>query len=145
MTMAAKKNEPQRRSLPETVTLTLSVAIVLGLMGYLAWHGLTIQNRRPPMVVARVLRDRAVKQVGRDRWTVPVEVRSACDTPLQEIQVTVEAVGRDGKTDETEITVGYLPERGSETTLVVLEQEPSNSNPQATIRSFRLPGGAKGY
>ena len=72
-------------------------------------------------------------------------MRSLCDTPIEEVRVTVEAVGADGQTDETEITVGYLPERGSETTLVVLEQEPSKANPQATIRNFRLPGGAKGY
>ena len=35
MRMAAKNGAP-RRSLPESVTLTLSVAVVLGLMGYLA-------------------------------------------------------------------------------------------------------------
>ena len=140
-----QQNE-SRGSLPEKVTLTVSLLIVVALVGYLAWHDLRNKENAPPRIVARVRTDQAARQEGSaNGWTVPVEVRNQGAGAVEDVQVTIESIGADGKPEELDITLGYLPARGGETTLVVLERPPESARPRARVRAFKQSKDAQGY
>lgn len=130
-------------TLPEKVTLTVSVFIVLSLVGFLAYQGFAPRQTGLPMAEARVLRDRA-RQHG-ETWVIPVEVKNTGGVPLNEVSVSVEMIGADGQKAEVEMIFGYLAERAAEEAFVVADQEPSRAKPQARVRSFKTQRNAQGY
>ncbi len=132
----------QRHSLPERVTLFLSVAVVLGLIGYIGWHGLFVA-KGPPMIEPRVLVKKAVERGG--QWLVPIEVKNLSDLPLEEVNVAVEMMTREGEKTEITLTSPYLPERGSEEMIVVSELPPAQAKLRATVESFKAQRSSSGY
>ena len=131
-----------RHSLPEQVTLFLSLAIVLGLIGYIGWHGLFVAKGLP-RAEARVLSEKAREQGG--QWLVPVEVRNLSDLPLEEVNVNVRMTTAGGERKEITVTSPYLPERGSDEIIVISELPPAKANPQATVESFKAQRSSSGY
>lgn len=132
----------QRPSLPERVTLVLSLLIVLGLIGYIAFHHFFVESGAP-RAQARILLDQAWETDG--QWTVPVEILNASDLPLEEVTVQVEMSTPTGEPAEVSLTASYLPERGREEIYVVTEVEPRRAKMKATIQSFKTQKDASGY
>lgn len=132
----------KKSSLPEQVTLIVSTALVLGTAGFIAWHGLATSHG-PPSAEARVQIDR-VRRAG-NSWTLPVEVKSTCDVPLEDINAVVSLTGKDGARDEIDIAIPYLPERGTETIYVISETPPETARPEANVTHFKASANGKGY
>ena len=98
------------------------------------------------MAAARVLVDRAVRVPGRPpRWVVPIEIRSLCDVPLEEVQVRVELTTPEGEPAEIDVSAPYLAERATDLVQVVSEREPSGANIAARVVAFKAQRGAAGY
>ena len=135
---------PQGRSLPERVTLLVSLAVVASLIGFIAWHGLFVQRGKPAVQV-RVLVRAAWQQAGRGGWTVPVEIRSVCDVPLENVQVTVEMTTRAGDRADVTVEAAYLAERASEEVFVLSELPPKDAGITARVESFKARRDARGY
>jgi uncharacterized protein (TIGR02588 family) len=131
----------QRQSLPEKVTLFVTLAVVLALMGYIAWYGVAVE-KGPPMIEARVLPEKARRRGG--QWAIPVEIKNISDLPLEDVHVKVEMTAPDGERTDIEITVPYLAEGGSENAYVVT-QDPQKAAPKATVESFKQKQGSQGY
>lgn len=133
----------ERRSLPEKVTLAVSLTVVLVLIGYIAWHGLFVE-RGTAMAAARVRREEA-KQTATGQWVTPVEVRNLSDLPLEDVQVKVEVTTPEGKTADIGLSFPYLAERAAETAFIVTQSEPKKAAPQAAVESFKQQADSQGY
>ena len=134
--------QERRQSLPEKVTLFISLAIVLVLIGYIGWHGLFVA-KGTPMIEPRVRREAAKRQGG--QWVIPVEVRNLSDLPLEDIQVKVEITTPEGARTDMDLSFPYLAERATETARIVTALEPEKAAPEATVESFKEQKDSSGY
>lgn len=146
-----KQGEQKQRSggssLPEKVTLGVSVLVILGIIGFLLWHGLRMtrppDTEAAPLVTGRIFAEQAARRDG--FWVVPVAVRNVGNVPMEEVSMTVEWTNAEGQKSETDIMFHYLAEGATDDAFVVLDQGPEKAMPKVTVKSFKIQRDARGY
>lgn len=132
---------------PEIATLAVSSLVVLGLIGFLLWHGVKTtrvpDDEAMPMAAARVQTDKAQERDG--FWAVPIEVRNVGNVPLEEVNLTVEWTDAKGEKAEADLSFNFVAENATEDAFIVVDQEPEKAKPEVTVRSFKTQRDAHGY
>ena len=141
-TQEAPQAAEQGRSLPEKVTLFVSLGVVLGLIGFIAWHGVFVEKGKPAVEV-RALAGKAWQQG--DQWTIPIEIRNDSDLPLEDVQVKVEMTTPDGDRADVAVEAAYLAVRGVEEAYVLSELPPRQAGIVVRVESFKTREGGRGY
>ena len=122
------------RNWVEWVALGISIAAIVGIVGFLVVDGLTDADR-PPEPSVEVQRDAAYKTT--TGWVVPVTVTNDGDRPAEELVLRATAtVG--GSEEESEVTIDYLPPGTDIEVSFGLSAEPEGEV-TVTVVSFRLP------
>lgn len=126
------KRESSTRELPELVTLLLSVAVVLVLIGGVLYVQVA-RGDQPPAITAEALVDEV--RVEGDRFYLPIEISNSGDQAAEAILVVV--VQRVGEEDvEHEFLIDYLAGHGTADAIAVLTEDPRRAQVRVDVRSF---------
>ena len=123
------------RKVAEWVTLGISVALILGLAGYLVYQALQPQ---PPYVPAeaQVLMNRVIEKEG--KYILPIEIINHGRLTLRDLTVEVEYRSPDGKTETHELTIDYLGEQSRQKAYVYFDEHPRGLQVKANPTTYRL-------
>jgi uncharacterized protein (TIGR02588 family) len=118
----------------EWVVLAASAAVLAGIVGFLIVDGLSGQGRPPEPVVTL---DPAAAYEAENGWLVPAVVRNVGDTAA-EAAVLRATAQVSGETEESEITIDYLPAASHVDVTFGFSAKPEGEVRVAVI-GFRLP------
>lgn len=123
-----------RRNWVEWVALVISVAAILGVVGFLVVDGLTDAGR-PPELRVELQRDAAYETS--TGWIVPATVTNDGDRPAVALVLRA-AASVEGSEEESEVTIDYLPPGTDVEVSFGLSAEPDGEVTVMTV-AFRLP------
>ncbi len=123
-----------RRNWLEWVALGISVAAILGVVGFLAVDGLTDADR-PPEPRVELQRDAAYETS--TGWIVPAIVMNDGDLAAEALVLRATATV-EGSEEESEVTIDYLPPGTDVEISFGLSAEPDGEVTVTTV-GFRLP------
>ena len=123
-----------RRNWVEWVALVISVAAILGIVGFLVVDGLTDAGR-PPEPRVELQRDAAYETSA--GWIVPATVMNDGDRPAEALVLRAAATV-EGSEEESEVTIDYLPPGTDVEVSFGLSAEPDGEVTVTTV-AFRLP------
>lgn len=127
------KRRPPARELPELVTLLLSLAVVLVLIGGVVYVQVA-RGDQPPVIAAEALVDEV--RVERDRFYLPLEISNSGDQAAEAIVVVV--VQRvDDQDVEHEFLIDYLAGHGTADATAVLTEDPRRAEVKVEVRGFQ--------
>jgi uncharacterized protein (TIGR02588 family) len=131
---------PDRAASPRTsaewVTLGVSVAIVLAVVGALTWLYLTGASGAPVIEVEPLMAD--IRQE-RDAWYLPVVVRNSGGDTAEDVRVTLSLTTAEGDTEEAELTVAFLAGQSSARGVVAFRSDPSQGDLSVDVISYLQP------
>ena len=123
-----------RRNWVEWVAMGISVAAIIGVVGFLVVDGLTDAGRPPePRVVLQP--DAAYETT--TGWIVPATVTNDGDRPAEELVLRATATV-EGSEEESELTIDYLPPGTDVEVSFGFSAEPDGEVTVTTV-AFRLP------
>lgn len=143
-----KRQKGKQDSVPEKLTFWLSLLIVLGLFGFLAFR--TVTETRPgspsarPGVSVQIDTNRA-RPINRMQWALPLIVRNSGNLALEEVMVRVTSTDKDGEKRDVDLSFAYLAEGAEETAFVIFPASPEVTKPEATVTAFKTQRNARGY
>jgi len=127
------KRRPPARELPELVTLILSLAVVLVLIGGVVYVQVA-GGDQPPAIEAEALLDEV--RVEGERFYLPIEISNSGDQAAEAVRiVVVERVGE--REIEHEILIDYLAGHGTAEAIAVLSEDPRRAEVRVEVRSFQ--------
>lgn len=122
------------RTVAEWTTLSISVILILGLVGLVTYISIS-GGSHPPIVEARPL-DQEIRQDG-DTYYLPVAVTNRGGRTAEEVLIMAELVTGEEPPESAEFTIDFLA--GGETTegTVVFAGDPSAAELTVRVASFR--------
>jgi uncharacterized protein (TIGR02588 family) len=123
-----------RQNWLEWVVLGISVATVVGLVGFLVLDGIT-DDGRPPQPVVEVRPGDAYNIAS--GWILPAIARNDGDVAAESLALRATATV-DGAEEESEVTIDFLPS-GSEVEVSFGFTGPPDGDVTVTVVGFRLP------
>lgn len=121
-------------STAEWVTLTISLLLILGLVGLVINLSLTGGAEPPHFTATPVLGE--MRQVGRSSY-LPIVVTNLGGIAAQEVRVVGDLVTRDGEAMVAEFTLDILAGGESRQGTLVFQADPRESELTVTVESFR--------
>ena len=122
------------RNWVEWVALGISIAAIVGIVGFLVVDGLTDADRPPEARVELQLDAAYETSTG---WIVPATVTNDGDRPAEALVLRATATV-EGSEEESEVTIDYLPSGTDVEISFGLSAEPEGEV-TVTVVSFRLP------
>ena len=123
-----------RQNWLEWVVLGVSVAVVIGIVGFLIVDGITDEGQ-PPAPRVTLMLEAAYEAPG--AWIVPATVTNDGDRAAEQLVLRATATV-DGAEEENEVTVDYLPPGTDVDVSFGFSAEPEGEVTVETV-SFRLP------
>jgi uncharacterized protein (TIGR02588 family) len=123
-----------RRNWVEWLALAISVAAILGVVGFLVADGITDADRPPEPRVA--LQPDAAYETSTG-WIVPATVTNGGDVPAVALALRAAATV-EGSEEESEVTIDYLPPGTDVEVSFGFSAEPDGEVSVTTV-GFRLP------
>ena len=118
----------------EWAVFALSLVVVLGALGALAYGALTGGDTPPDVAV-----ELGQPQQGTAGFAIPVMLRNRGDTTATavEVEMTLERSGQE--VDAGAFTAAFLPHGSSAEGWVVLQQDPASGKLSAAVKGYERP------
>jgi uncharacterized protein (TIGR02588 family) len=132
----AKRADEQRGlKVAEWVTLGVSLAIILGVAGYLLYQAL--QNE-PPFIAPEIrpVLERVERRNG--QYILPVEVRNPGRRTLRDLKIEISWQSAEGSKEHIDFTIDYLGESSTQTVFFYLNEDPKSLQPEVRPTHYRL-------
>lgn len=123
-------------NVPERVTLVASVAILVALLGGIAWLQSSDGSARPALDVTPRYGD-AYQRHG--DWYLPVEVTNSGDQPTDMVRIDLLQSVPGERPEVAELEFAFLAGAEVEQSVVVFEDRPSEANVTVDVQSYTVP------
>lgn len=124
------------QSIAEWITLGVSAAVVLVLIGLIGYEYFT-SGARPPVIEARPLVGE-VRQAG-GAYYLPLEVANRGERTAEDVKVRVYLASDNGDRESSQLSIGFLAGGDAEQEVVVFQGNPSKGSLGVDVLSFRKP------
>lgn len=124
------------RSIAEWITVGVSVAILAGIIGLVSYLHFTGEDAPPDIVVEAHL-DRVHE--GDGGWYVPVTVRNAGGTTVEDVQVSGELDTGEEEPETADFTIRFLVGGEKAEAAFVFETDPASGELTAKAGSYKVP------
>ena len=124
------------RSIAEWITLAISAAILLSIVGVLTW--LSFRGvQHPPIIVV----EPSLEQVRQDDsgYYLPVVIRNTGDTTVEEAIVQAELDTGSGQPETAEITIDFLDGGEQAAGTFVFREDPASGELTTGVTSYQEP------
>lgn len=115
------ESKKKSRTIAEGIVLSVSLFIVLGLIGYITYHHFT-HDQRPPAV--------AIKPYLSFVWSVdhdfylPISVQNKGSDTIIGLWLRISLLSHQAEVEYVEMTIDYLPADGYEGRIIVFQTDP---------------------
>jgi uncharacterized protein (TIGR02588 family) len=123
------------RLVAEWISLGISVLLILGLSGYLAWQALGTESSYIPVRV-QPLWGEVRPQDG--RFVVPIQVENQGSQTVRDLRIGISYVGEEGEAVEQDTTIDYLGEKSTTRIFVYTPTDPRQAQLEVTPSLYHL-------
>lgn len=134
--MSQKTGGGIAQSAAEWITLGVSVAVVLVVVGLIGYEYFTSGGQSPVIEVRPLLRE--VREVGGEYY-LPVEVANRGERTAENVKVRVSLTSDGANQEASQFTINFLAGNDSEQEVVVFAEDPSQAELNTDVESFRKP------
>lgn len=128
--------DDKARSVAEWITLGISVAILAGIIGLVSYLHFTGEDSPPDIVVEAHL-DQVYD--GDGGWYVPVTIRNAGGTTVEDVQVTGELDTGEGEPETADFTIRFLVGGEQAEGAFIFQANPASGELTTSAGSFKVP------
>ncbi len=132
----SRKGNGVGQSVAEWITLGISVAVLLVLIGLVGYEYFT-SGVRPPVIEVKPQVE-GVREVD-GTYYLPVEVINEGERTAGDVKVRVTLTSDVGERESSVFTIAFLAGEDTEQEVVVFEESPTGGDLAAEVESFRKP------
>ncbi len=125
------------QSAAEWITLSVSVAVVLAVVGLIGYDYFASAALRMPVIEVDPVEEE-VQQVN-GAYYLLIEVTNRGEQTAEDVMVQVSLVPDQGQRETSQFTVAFLAGNDTEREMVVFKEDPSEGNLSSDVQSFRRP------
>lgn len=111
------------RKLAEWVTLGVSILLVLGVAGYLAYHAISADDPYVPVRVTPAL-DQARDLSGGQQFVLPVRIQNFGSRTIKDFQAELRWRSPSGREETRQFKIDYLGEHSAQEQFIYLDDDP---------------------
>ncbi len=125
------------QSVAEWITLSVSVAVVLAVVGVIGYDYFASAALRMPVIEVETVMGEVQEVDG--AYYLPIEVTNRSEHTAEDVRVQVSLMPDQGERETSQFTIAFLAGGDTEHEVVVFDEDPSTADLSSDVQSFRRP------